>query len=180
MSDSRDEIIHIILTGGTIDSVWSGAKDTVVVSEQSVLPEYFDEIRRNLKFYQELTFTEVCMKDSRKLTDEDRENILKAVEASGTDKIIITHGTYTMPVTARFLKENLKRKDQTIVLTGAVVPLKEFNFSDGPFNLGFAFAEVQTLEPGIYVCMNAKVFVPEEVAKNTDEAKFYSKFRNEQ
>src|SRR3990167_3438870 len=134
MADSRDEIIHIILTGGTIDSVWSGAKDTVVVSEQSVLPEYFDEIRRNLKFYQELTFTEVCMKDSRKLTDEDRENILKAVEASGTDKIIITHGTYTMPVTARFLKENLKRTDQVIVLTASMIPINGFSPSDGPFS----------------------------------------------
>lgn len=60
--------IHFIMTGGTIDSVWSGSRDTVVVSERSVLPEYFEELGRNLKFYEDISFTEICMKDSRAIT----------------------------------------------------------------------------------------------------------------
>lgn len=176
----KQDNIHIIITGGTIDSVWNGAKDTVVVSEHSVLPEYFDNLKRNLKFYETLFFTEICMKDSRSLTNEDRNNVLNAIEGSDTTKIIITHGTYTMPDTARYLKENLKRKDQTIVLTGSMVPIKGFDFSDGPFNLGFTFGEVLRLPPGIYVCMNARVFTPEEVAKNKEEGKFYSTFLDKQ
>ncbi|MBI2593181.1 hypothetical protein HYW44_00875 [Candidatus Daviesbacteria bacterium] len=40
--------VQIIITGGTIDSVWNGSKDTVEVSEHSVLPEYFKELGRNL------------------------------------------------------------------------------------------------------------------------------------
>ncbi len=173
-------LIHFIVTGGTIDSVWNGAQDTVVVSEHSVLPEYFGELGSNLKFYEELKFTEICMKDSRAISDEDRQNVLKAIEQSEATKIIITHGTYTMPDTAKYLKENLKRKDQTIVLTGSMVPIKGFDFSDGPFNLGYAVAQVQKLQSGVYVCMNARVFTPDEVAKNIDEGKFYSVFREEQ
>ncbi len=173
-------LIHIIMTGGTIDSVWNGAQDTVVVSEHSILPEYFEELKRNLKFYEELEFSEVCMKDSRALTDEDRKNVLKVIEESDATKIIITHGTYTIPDTARYLKENLKRKDQVIVLTGSMVPIKGFDFSDGPFNFGYAFAQVQKLESGIYVCMNARVFTPEEVTKNIAEGKFYSVFEDKQ
>lgn len=173
-------MIHIIITGGTIDSVWSGAQDTVIVSEHSILPEYLQELGRNLKFPEELKFTEVCMKDSRALNEEDRNNVLKAIEESDSTKIIITHGTYTMPDTARFLKEHLKRKDQTITLTGSMVPIKGFDFSDGPFNLGYAVAHVQRLEPGVYVCMNTQVFTPEEVAKNIEEGKFYSVFKDEQ
>ncbi len=178
MSDNLK--IHFIITGGTIDSVWNGAQDTVVVAEHSILPEYFDEIGRNLKFYEGFEFSEVCMKDSRAITDEDRKNVLKVIEESKATMIIITHGTYTMPDTARYLKENLKRKNQTIILTGSMVPIKGFDFSDGPFNLGYAFAQVQKLPSGIYVCMNARVFTPEEVAKNIDEGKFYSVFREEQ
>lgn len=175
-----DNQVQFIITGGTIDSIWSGAQDTVMVSEHSVLPEYFEELSRNLKFYEKISFSEICMKDSRAISEEDRKNVLKTIEESKASKIIITHGTYTMPDTARFLKDNLKRTDQTIILTGSMVPIKGFDFSDGPFNLGFAFAQVQKLEPGIYVCMNARVFTPEEVAKNIEEGKFYSVFKDQQ
>jgi L-asparaginase len=174
------DIVHFVITGGTIDSVWSGAKDTVEVSEHSILPEYFDHLGKNLKFYEELKFTEVCMKDSRAINDEDRKKVLDEIENSPAKKIILTHGTYTMPDTARYIKENLKRDDQVIVLTGSMVPINGFDFSDGPFNLGFALAQTQVLEPGVYVCMNARVFTPDEVAKNIEEGKFYSVFNDEQ
>ena len=36
--------IQVIITGGTIDSVWSGSKDTVEVAKTSVLPEYFEDL----------------------------------------------------------------------------------------------------------------------------------------
>ncbi|MBI4079014.1 MAG: asparaginase [Candidatus Levybacteria bacterium] len=166
MKNQQRDKIHIIITGGTIDSVWNGAQDTVVVANHSILPEYFGELGRNLKFYEQISFTEICMKDSRAITEEDRKNVLKAVEKSDATKIIVTHGTYTMPDTARFLKDNLKRADQAIALTGSMVPIKGFDFSDGPFNLGYAIAQVQKLPPGVYVCMNARVFTPDEVAKN--------------
>lgn len=174
------DLIHFIMTGGTIDSLWNGAQDTVIVSEHSVLPDYFENLGANLKFYEKLKFSEVCMKDSRALTDEDRRNVLKFIEESEADKIIVTHGTYTMPDTAKYLKGNLKRKDQTVILIGSMVPIKGFDFSDGPFNLGYAFAQVQKLHPGIYVCMNARIFTPEEVAKNIAEGKFYSIFMEKQ
>ena len=176
----ENQIIHFVITGGTIDSVWNGAKDTVTVSEHSILPEYFKNIQKNLKFYDKLLFTEICMKDSRDIVEEDRKNILKVIEESESTKIIITHGTYTMPDTARYLKENLKRKDQKIILTGSMVPIQGFDFSDGPFNLGYALREVQTLPVGIYVCMNTRVFTPEEVEKNREEGKFYSAFTDKQ
>lgn len=175
-----NNLVHIVITGGTIDSVWNGAQDTVVVPEHSTLPDYFKELGANLKFYEELEFSEVCMKDSRAITEEDRKLIVNAIEESKAEKIIITHGTYTMPDTARFIKEHLKRKDQTIILTGSMVPIKGFDFSDGPFNLGYAFAQVQVLKPGIYVCMNSRVFTPEEVAKNIAEGKFYSIYKDAQ
>ena len=43
----------------------------------------------------------------------------------------------------------------------------------------FAY-QYQRLKAGIYVCMNARVFTPVEVAKNIAEGKFYSIFKEEQ
>lgn len=91
-------------------------------------------------------------------------------------KIIITHGTYTMPDTARYLKANLKRDDQTIVFTGSMIPLTGFSPSDAPFNLGYSIAKIQDLPAGIYVCMNGRVFSPNEVVKFLYGGRFVSVF----
>ncbi|MBI4253254.1 asparaginase [Candidatus Uhrbacteria bacterium] len=170
--------IHIIITGGTIDAVWDGKKDTAVIGEglatASSLPDYFSR----LILYADVQFTEVYMKDSRSLTSTDIEHIVKEVEDSSSTRILITHGTYTMPDTAKYLKAHLKRHDQTIILTGSMVPLRGFSgeYSDAAFNLGYAIAKVEDLGPGIYLAMNGRVFTPDEVVKNLAEGKFYSVF----
>lgn len=162
--------IHFVITGGTIDSYYDGTKDTVVPYKHSTIPSYLNGI----KLYQKLKFTEVCMKDSRALTKTDMNNILKIVEKSPSRKIIITHGTYTMPDTARYLKANLKRNDQAIVFTGSMIPLLGFSPSDAPLNLGYSMAKVQSLPPGIYVCMNGRLFSPDEVIKIVSKGRFAS------
>ncbi len=152
--------------------MYEGSVDTVVPHKKSVIPEYIS----SLKLYNITKFTQVCMKDSRQLTRKDRENILKTIKKSPCSKIIVTHGTYTMPDTARFLKANLKRRDQTIILTGSMIPISGFVFSDAPFNLGYALAQLGTLKPGVYVCMNGRSFAAGEVLKSLHEGRFSSIF----
>ena len=168
--------INIFLTGGTIDSHWDGKADTAVISDFSVVPDYF----KTLILYAEVEFTEICLKDSRNLNSSDLNNLIEKLESCDNTKIIITHGTYTMPDTAKFLQANLKRKDQTIILTGSMVPLAGFSPSDASFNLGYAVAEVNNLSVGVYLCMNGRTFTPDEVAKNLAEGKFYSVFEKKQ
>ncbi len=165
-----------ILMGGTIDSHWEGKLDTAVVNEHSKVPDYF----RDLILYAHVEFKEICMKDSRQLTPGDLETLLATVESAPNKKIIITHGTYTMPDSAKYLQAQLKRKDQTIVFTGSMVPLTGFQSSDAPFNLGYAVAKVDELPPGVYLCMNGRVFNPDEVAKSLSEGKFFSVFDKKQ
>lgn len=163
---------HFIATGGTIDSYWNGIADTAVPNKHSVIPEFI----KSLKLYEETFFTEVCMKDSRQLNEDDRRQILKTIEESPYQKVLITHGTYTAPDTARYLKANLKRSGQTIILTSSIVPIVGFAPSDGPFNLGYSLAKLQDLKAGIYVCLNGRVFSPEEVVKEIQEGRFISIF----
>lgn len=168
--------IQILFMGGTIDSRWEGKLDTAVVREESVIPEYLD----TLILYARFEYKKICMKDSRHLTQQDIDTLVEAVESSESKRIIITHGTYTMPDTAKYLKANLKRNDQTIIFTGSMIPLRGFESSDAPFNLGFAIAKVEDLSPGIYLAMNGRVFSPDEVVKNLFEGKFFSVFEKKQ
>lgn len=101
----KKDTIHFILTGGTIDAYYDGAKDTVATLTHSVVPGYI----QSLQLYEKPIFTEVCMKDSRALTKEDRARVVQVIRKSLANKIIITHGTYTMPDTARYLKAQLSR-----------------------------------------------------------------------
>jgi L-asparaginase len=166
------ETIHFILTGGTIDSYYDASKDTAVPNKESIIPSFIE----SLNLYTPAEFTTVCMKDSRDMKPEDIQEVIKAVEESPCKKIIITHGTYTMPDTARAIKGNLKRTDQTIILTASAIPIQGFSPSDGPFNLGYAIAKVEDLSPGIYVAINGRIFDPEEVMKVMSEARFTSIF----
>jgi len=171
-----DRKIHFIFTGGTIDSRWDGKVDTAVVNKHSAIPDYFGR----LILYADITSEEVCMKDSRQITTDDLDRIVAAVKNTTATKIIITHGTYTMPDTAKYLQANLDKNDKTIVFTGSIIPLKGFESSDAPFNLGYAVAKAEELPPGIYICMNGRTFNPDEVAKNLAEGKFFSVFDKKQ
>ena len=71
--------------------------------------------------------------------------------------------------TARYLAKTIS--DKTIVLTGAMIPYK-FGSSDGLFNLGSALAFVQTLPKGIYISMNGRYFLWDNVRKNKSAGEF--------
>jgi L-asparaginase len=171
----NDEKIHFILTGGTIDSKTKNQKRDKLL-ENSQIPAYLKKLEPKRQF----NFTTACWKDSRDITEEDRNNILRAVEESPSTKIIVTHGTYTMPTTARFLKNHLQRKDQTVVLTGSLTPLTGFDNSDAPTNLNHAIKQVISLPRGVYVCISGQIFSPEEVAKDEATGRFYSIFKDKQ
>ena len=164
--------IHFVITGGTIDSGYDGAKDTVVPLKKSVIPVFMATIRPPDEF----VFEQVCMKDSRQLTPADMEKVFNVVRKSPHRYIVITHGTYTMPDTARFLKAKLGKIEKTIVFTGSMIPIQGFAPSDGTFNLGFVLGKIEHLEPGVHVAMNGRVFTPEEVLKSLYRGRFSSIF----
>jgi L-asparaginase len=166
----KNSKLHFIMTGGTIDSYYDGVKDTAVPNEHSVVPKFI----KILKLYEECEFTEVCMKDSRNINESDRQEIMEAVARSESKRIIITHGTYTLPDTARYLKANLKDHGKVIIFVCSMIPLEGFTPTDAGFNLGYAVAQSQELPEGIYVCMNGKIFNPDEIIKLLSEGRFGS------
>ena len=150
--------IRIFVTGGTFDKEYNELTGELYFKETH-LPEMLQQSRSNL----DVTIRTLMMIDSLNMNEEDRQLIVHQCKNTPESRIVITHGTDTMTVTASVLAGSIK--DKTIVLTGAMIPYK-FGSSDGFFNLGAALAFVQTLPPGVYIAMNGKAFPWDKVRKN--------------
>jgi L-asparaginase len=98
------------------------------------------------------------------MTDEDRQLVFDAVKSDEHRYIVLTHGTDTMIQTAKKLKTI---PDKVLVLTGAMEPAR-FKSSDAAFNIGSAVAAVQTLQSGVYIAINGRIFDPHKVRKNLE------------
>ncbi|MCB1721650.1 MAG: asparaginase, partial [Alphaproteobacteria bacterium] len=99
---------------------------------------------------------------------------VQSITSNTADKFIICHGTNTLIETAQYLAAHflIKDTDKTIILTGAIIPLKQFILSDGGFNLGYAVGQSYNLSSGVHICMHGKIFLPQNVTKNRAEARF--------
>ncbi|MFK7970282.1 MAG: asparaginase domain-containing protein [Bacteroidia bacterium] len=156
--------IRIFATGGTFDKEYDYIHGTLNFSATK-LPGMLRQGRSTL----DVKLRTLMMKDSLEFTDKERDMIVRACMDCEENKILITHGTDTMSITARYLAKHIQSK--TIVLTGAMIPYA-FGTSDGFFNLGAAMAFVQTLPPDIYVAMNGRYFRWDNVRKNKETGLF--------
>lgn len=150
--------IRIFITGGTFDKEYNELNGQLFFKDTH-MSELLEKGRSKVP----VQTRTLMMVDSLEMTDKDRELIAYQCEQCEENKIVITHGTDTMSETAAFLAS--KVKDKTIVLTGAMIPIK-FGSSDGLFNLGSALAFAQTLAPGVYIAMNGRYFTWDNVRKN--------------
>ena len=149
--------LKIFTTGGTIDKIYFDAKNDYQIGDPEI-----DALLLEANVCLDYSITSLLRKDSLEVTDDDRKLIHDAVAAEPCSHILITHGTDTMIETARCLSDI---RNKTVVLTGSMQPAR-LRVSDAFFNVGFAVAAVQLLQPGIYVAMNGKVFDPQLSRKN--------------
>lgn len=156
--------VTLFLTGGTIDKAYNEIEESLVHSKTHI-QRMLEQARSRV----DIDIEELMLIDSADMTDAQREEIVQACKSTERDKIIITHGTATMAITSKLLSEHIQ--DKTIVLVGAMVPYMIGN-SDALFNLGTAVAAVQTLDHGVYVTMNGKIFKGDDVTKDTARGEF--------
>lgn len=98
--------------------------------------------------------------------------MLDAIKKSPHSNIVMTHGTYTMCNSLDFFNKELPDVDKTVILTGSMLPLKGFTPSDAPYNLGFAVSSSLLLDPGFYIAMNSRIFLPGTVLKDVSAGRF--------
>lgn len=152
--------IRILVTGGTFDKEYNELNGTL-----SFHHTYVEQMLERGRCRLDVTVEVLMMKDSLEMTDADRARIVHECNDCDEERVVITHGTDTMVETAKAIAAGVKSK--TIVLTGAMVPYA-FGSSDGLFNLGSALSFAQALPHGVYVAMNGRVFLWNNVRKNRE------------
>jgi L-asparaginase len=149
--------LRIFITGGTFDKEYNEL-DGKLFFKDTHLPEMLKLGRCKAA----VEIRTLMLVDSLEMTEADRQIIVEQCRNCKEDKIVITHGTDTMEETAKTLGKSITEK--TIILTGAMVPYK-FGSSDGLFNLGSALAFAETLPHGVYIAMNGRCFMWNNVTK---------------
>ena len=155
-------MIKILTTGGTIE----GLDSDLGISNRKVSIQKFLE---NALVSFSYTIENVLVKDSRLICETDLEKLFQKIKASDSDKVLITHGTFTMTTTAEYIGN--RKHGKTVVLVGSQISGNKIN-TDAPFNLGFAISSLQFLKPDVYIAMNGEVFHWSNVTKNLMTNKF--------
>ena len=158
--------ILVVTTGGTIDKVYFDALSNFEVGA-SMVGELLKEAHVDASY----RVIELLRKDSLDLTEPDRAAIAGCAGGAEEQAVVITHGTDTMTQTAAALMVNPGCAGKVIVLTGALAPAR-FAQSDATFNVGMAFAAVQSRKPGVYIVMNGQIFEAGKVRKDHRNNRF--------
>lgn len=157
--------ITVLATGGTIDKFYT--LESTLDTGEPAIEELLSFVTTDIEF----DIHSILKLDSLDMTDTDRAVLVEAINKTGNDRIMITHGTDTMPETARYIQENGKIEGKTIVLVGAMQPAI-MRHSDASFNIGAATAALNLLEPGVYISMSGRVFAADTVRKDRSRGIF--------
>ncbi|MEK6968016.1 MAG: asparaginase domain-containing protein, partial [Nanoarchaeota archaeon] len=84
--------IRIFTTGGTIDGLEYDSEEKSPKNKKTIIPLLLKQSRVNMEFEVE----SLISKDSRFVNGKDREFIAEKCRKVSENKIIITHGTFTM------------------------------------------------------------------------------------
>ena len=97
--------VRLLVTGGTFDKEYNELQGKLDFKDTHVR-EMLNLGRSKV----DVAIRTLMMVDSLDMSDEDREIIKDGCLRSKEDRILITHGTDTMEVTARYLGERVKDK----------------------------------------------------------------------
>ena len=155
--------VQILSCGGTIDKIYFDAK-----SEYEVGSPQIDVVFKEAGVTFDYSIESLMRKDSLDMTADDRQLVRDKIEASDSRLFLITHGTDTMPETAKALAGIA---DKVIVLTGSMTPAR-FRASDAEFNIGCAVGALFSQSAGVFIAMNGQVFDGLAVRKNRELSRF--------
>lgn len=160
------EYVHFVTAGGTIDKEYAAGRGThdFTIDEPAV-SDALDSLIPGPNFDYEVE--SVGRDDSLDMDDADRAAVAEACDAAPGTQVVVTHGTDTMVETAAVLPA-----DKTVVVTGAARP-RRMRASDADLNLGTAIGAVQTLDPGVYIAMNGRVY-PRDCVEKAENGQFVS------
>lgn len=167
--------ITLITTGGTIEKTYDELTGELS-NKRSIVRRMLKRLRLEDTH---ISIIELLSKDSLYMTDDDRDSIVKALDACGADRpnpgtgdgVVILHGTDTLALTGEKIAQELKHIYVPIVLTGAMRPF-EMVRSDALQNLTEAVFATGVLPPGVYCVAHGRVLAFPGVKKDRERGTF--------
>ena len=177
---NKPTILHL-QTGGTITGNVPEYKEIEHLSH--IFLDYIDIWKYIIHSFQapcEYKFIKVCDKDSREVLDIDRQRLVDEITKaynSGIKSFLVTHGTYTMPDTGKYIHENLPKEilnDISVVITGAMYPWSIL-WTDAPMNIWASISSLLNIEKPLWVtiCMHGKNWDIFKVEKDVENLVFH-------
>lgn len=158
-------MIEILTTGGTIEGLEYDKFNQAPSHPPVTILQHLQSIE-NLPPY---SVKEIFSKDSRFITEEDRNFLIREIHNAPSNEILITHGTYSMVETAQYIAQFELNK--TIILTGAFILGNDPN-TDAKVNLRYAINQFNELEVGVFIAIHNEIFYWNNVVKNKTKNKF--------
>jgi len=157
--------ILIISTGGTFNKVYNPKNGNLEIDKSAQALKSIAS-----KWLCKFNVLNIIGKDSLEMTNQDRHELLSTIEQSEYRHVIIVHGTDTMDITAEYLAD--AKLEQTIVLTGAMVPYS-IDLTEATANLASAYGYIHALQKeGVFIAMNGVMGSYKKVKKNREEGLF--------
>ena len=163
-------MIEVINTGGTFNKRYNPLNGELEVPKDCLAIE--DILNKAMCVNQKIKITQIISKDSLEFTKDDRKLLLKTIQNSNANKIIVVHGTDTMSKSAKFIAKNIKNKK--IIFTGAMKPY-EIEKVEAVSNFMMAFGFLQNGKNGVYISMHGIVKKYDKIQKDYQKGIFYEK-----
>ena len=160
--------ILIISTGGTFNKIYNPIKGSLDIDNTS---SAILDIAQ--KWQVRVNIENIISKDSLAITNKDRELLLKSVDNTTYDKIIIVHGTDTMEISANLISKNMN--DKCVIFTGAMVPYwidKVEASANLASALGYMLGEPKA---GVYIAMNGLIMSSDKITKDREKGCFVAR-----
>jgi L-asparaginase len=158
--------VLFVQTGGTIDKDYpKGADSYHFEIKDPAIKRILDKTEPTFQY----RIVTALQKDSLDIDHVDRQKVVDICQQAEEDKIVVTHGTDTMRLTAEALE---KITNKTIVITGALRP-ERFSNSDADFNIGTALGALNVLPPGVYIAMSGRVLPWQHLKKDPKTGNFH-------
>lgn len=148
----------ILNTGGTFNKRYNPISGELYVPEDNNAIESIVRI-----FVVPVPVKGLIYKDSLDMNDDDRASLVKAIEESDSEQIIIVHGTDTMELSAEAVAA--AGLDKTVVFTGAMVPFA-IDPIEATANLSMSIGYAQNAASGVYIVMQGVCGKHHTIQKN--------------
>lgn len=154
--------ILVINTGGTFNKQYNELNGNLIIKKNNNVVK---KILSKSKI-ENIEIKGIIYKDSLDITNEDRKLLVKYINQSKYEKVMIIHGTDTMDQTALYIDKHIK--DKQIVLTGAMVPYS-INKIEAVANMMMGYGYLLSNEKnGVMISMHGMVKKYKKIKKNRE------------